>query len=359
MSQEHNQMIDIVNVPIESLKDRYSENWNQHFPQALASLEGVRSVYTVYPKTELSDTVVQGQFLNVLDTNLFKSKQIAEIVELFKQGRIGNSTVFFFHDLWFQGIESLFYIRDALGINFKIAGMLHAGTWDYHDFLSHKQMGRWARKIEESWLNEIDLPIVSTHFHRSLIEGRRGPIKNLKVIPFPLWHLESLSPFKTKENIVVFPHRLADEKNPALFDELAKVLQNKLPDWKFIKTKDVCKTKEEYFALLERSRVAVSLATQETWGIAQLEATAAGCVPVVPDALSYSELYPSYLRYQTLTDAFNVPYHFYVPAVANKVIEVIEQFEEQDLAFLHEHATSVAAPHKFFEGLQRELKALS
>jgi hypothetical protein len=249
MSQEHNQMIDIVNVPIESLKDRYSENWNQHFPQALAGMEGVRSVYTVYPETELSDTVVQGQFLNVLDTNLFKAKQIAEIVELFKQGRIGNSTVIFFHDLWFQGIESLFYIRDALGIKFKIAGMLHAGTWDHHDFLSHKRMGRWARKIEESWLNEIDLPLVSTHFHKVLIEGRRGPVKNLKVVPFPLWHLESLSPFKTKENIVVFPHRLADEKNPAMFDELAKLLQHKLPDWKFVKTKDVCKSKSTSLCL--------------------------------------------------------------------------------------------------------------
>ena len=103
-----------------------------------------------------------------------------------------------------------------------------------------------------------------------------------------------------KENLIVFPHRLDGEKHPEVFDELARNLKKELPGWWFVKTKDVCKTKEDYYSLLGRAKIAVSCATQETFGYAMLEAAANGCYPITPDALSYAEM-PIYngWRYKT------------------------------------------------------------
>lgn len=317
--------ISVVNIPIESLVDRYSENWNRNFPKALSCLG---EVYTVYPELPLATSVVQGEFLNVLDTNRFKALQLAEVISLIQSGRVTDKTILFFHDLWFPGIESLFYIRDALGLKFKIAGMFHAGTWDTHDFLFKKGMSSWARHVETSWVSQIDLPMVSTTFHLNLMEERLGVSKKLRVVPFPLWHLPSQVDFSKKKNIIVFPHRLAEEKNFRVFDEIPKEL---FPNWKLVKTKDVCKSKQDYFDLLAISKIAVSCAQQETWGIAQIEATSYGCLPLVPDALSYAELYPDRYRYKVMTDHLNVPRSIAVSDLLPMLKELTHRLESGDL----------------------------
>jgi glycosyltransferase involved in cell wall biosynthesis len=51
--------------------------------------------------------------------------------------------------------------------------------------------------------------------------------------------------------------------------------------------------RQAYTDLLLRSDVVVSTATQEFFGIAVVEAMAAGCVPVLPDDLSYPEVVPT------------------------------------------------------------------
>jgi len=51
-------------------------------------------------------------------------------------------------------------------------------------------------------------------------------------------------------------------------------------------------TRREYLRWLERGDVVVSTATQENFGIAVVEAVAAGCYPLLPRALSYPEVLP-------------------------------------------------------------------
>jgi glycosyltransferase involved in cell wall biosynthesis len=57
-------------------------------------------------------------------------------------------------------------------------------------------------------------------------------------------------------------------------------------------------SQKEYFRWLQRADIVVSTALHEFFGISVMEAVGAGCVPVVPDRLSYPELYPQYFRYQ-------------------------------------------------------------
>ena len=54
---------------------------------------------------------------------------------------------------------------------------------------------------------------------------------------------------------------------------------------------------DRYRTLLRTSSHVVSTALHEFQGLAVLEATAAGCTPIVPDRLSYQELFPADYRY--------------------------------------------------------------
>jgi len=55
--------------------------------------------------------------------------------------------------------------------------------------------------------------------------------------------------------------------------------------------------RDEYCAVLGRAGIAVSTAIHEFQGLGMLEAASAGCLPLVPDALCYREIYPPEYRY--------------------------------------------------------------
>ena len=48
--------------------------------------------------------------------------------------------------------------------------------------------------------------------------------------------------------------------------------------------------------------MAVSTAVNEFFGIAMVEASYAGCMPLVPDRLAYRELYPARFRYPNVDE---------------------------------------------------------
>lgn len=288
----------IYNIPIESLKERYSAQWNRWFPAEFNRL-GVE--YETIEGDRIDDGISVGSFLDVYDTNYYKLSQLRTIVRKIKEGEITDSDILFFHDIWFPGLESLQYIRQGAGKRFKIYGILHAGTYDPYDYLSKCGMGSWGKKVEEAWFSFVDGIFVATRFHRDLLVAQRDiDSEKIHITGLPIYGNEIAAPALDsvyKEDIVVFPHRLDSEKNPQMFDELADRLKN--TGWKFIKTKEVCKTKTEYYRLLSKAKIAVSFADQETWGIAQQESLFCGCIPVVPNRLSYREMYYSCFLYTT------------------------------------------------------------
>lgn len=288
----------IINVPIESLEERYSASWNKWFPEAFVDMN--IEFENIYPQP-LTDKIRNGSFLDVCGTNYFKSCQLSILYEKLYNGEIGKGDVIFLHDLWFPGLEGLQYIRQGMNLDFKICGILHAGTYDPYDFLSKQGMVSWGHLLENCWFNFVDQIYVATEFHKKLIVSKRriDPDK-IKITGLPIYSDQDPD-MALKENIVVFPHRLDEEKNPDLFDWLAD--QFKYSGWQFIKTKEVCKTKKEYFEILNRAKIAVSFADQETWGIAQQEALFAKCFPVVPNKLSYKELYHRVFRFSELYES--------------------------------------------------------
>ena len=78
---------------------------------------------------------------------------------------------------------------------------------------------------------------------------------------------------------------------PEVFAEMKQVLQPFIGSWGYIDSVD------EYRSILQQSDVVLSTAIHDFQGIAVLEGAAAGCRPVVPDRLAYSELFAKRFRY--------------------------------------------------------------
>ena len=85
-------------------------------------------------------------------------------------------------------------------------------------------------------------------------------------------------------------------KVPPVFDQAHARLGESIGTWGYVESV------AEYRRLLSESDVVVSTALHDFQGIAVLEAVAAGCRPVVPDRLAYTELFAHRYRYPSFLD---------------------------------------------------------
>jgi glycosyltransferase involved in cell wall biosynthesis len=306
-------------IPIESMAERYSGQWLRWFYQYFNSNMDIDVYLSRYDPYHFLETgkfseITNGQFLDVAGTNIYKARQLQKLCEDLRDGVIKDGDILLFLDGWFPGLEMLAYIRDGLGLKVKFVGMLHAGTYDPHDFLTQRGMGVWAQHMETGWFEIYDKIIVATEYHKSLIlKSRQVDPNKIKVVFFPMM-VDWVAPIVVeKDPIVVFPHRLAPEKQPDRFKLLAQQLYPE--SLSFVMTKEVVQTKQDYWELLARCKFAVSFAKQETWGIAMIESVLSGCIPIVPDRCSYTEMYPAIFRYSGSSNA-----HVEVEQVQNKIV---------------------------------------
>lgn len=98
-------------------------------------------------------------------------------------------------------------------------------------------------------------------------------------------------------------------QNPSCFTEAQKKFGNKFLHFGFVESR------KEYFQWLGKSDIVVSTAQHEFFGISVIEAVRAGCLPIVPDRLSYPELYPDKFRYSE-------------GGLVKKLIYFLEKYEE-------------------------------
>jgi hypothetical protein len=288
----------LINIPIEPIPMRYSSDWDIWFKDYFTKQK--INFITIYGN-ELTKGIEQGRFLDCIGTNYYKSTQLIKVLNLIYDQIITKNDILFFHDLWFPGIEQIKYVSDLLDLNLKITGCLHAGCYDPNDFLYQKNLGYWAVHFEHMLFQIVDKIFVATNYHKDLILKNRSinPDK-IKITGFPIF--PKSKNIHKKQPLIVFPHRKDPEKNPELFDELKCNLPNK--DWSCVSTFDQAKTKDDYYNILESSCIAVSFSDQETWGIAMIEAVFADCLPLVPDKLSYQEMYLSCFKYKTIGDFY-------------------------------------------------------
>lgn len=283
-------------VNIEPLEERYSAQWLVWFKEVFDK-ERVQFDYVL--GNALTSKIEHGSFLDVISTNHYKATQLMKLTALIKEGHIKDDDVVLFFDAWFPGMEMLQYIRQGMGLKFKMAGIFHAGTYDKNDFLYKKGMEPWGSKLETAWLEMLDVVFLATKYHKDILKVRNPKAASKMFVtglPFDNKALESFRA-SVRRNWVVFPHRLDSEKRPDLFDKLACECARK--GWTFIKTKKMVDTKKAYYNVLGTAKIAVSFAEQETFGYAMIEAALGGCYPLVPNKLSYAEMYLAPYKFKT------------------------------------------------------------
>ena len=125
-----------------------------------------------------------------------------------------------------------------------------------------------------------------------------------------------------KEDIILFPHRVAPEKQVEIFRDLKEAL----PQYEFIVCQEQELTKNEYHNLLGRAKMVFSANLQETLGISWYEGALVGALPMVPDRLSYSEMSTPEFKYPGVWTESMESYNAHKDMVVAKVIDYMENY---------------------------------
>lgn len=291
----------IIILPIEPLENRYTGHWYQYIPKQLQDRFKDREVVSVggYPLTNSTDP---GAFFNFSSTSAYKATQIASVARMFSEGEVSDGDMFLVTDAWNPCAHMVRYMAEIAGISIQMVGIWHAGAYDPHDIIATKFKSRnWASSLEVSLRNLFDLNVFATEYHKQLFENTHGVFNNDKwiVCGFPMEYCDTIMPVTnkyhtfTKKNIIVFPHRKSPEKNLKVFEELSELM----PEYEFVVAQDVCNNKDEYHDLLSSAKFVFSASMQETLGIGMAEGVFFGAIPIVPNMLSYDEMYSDKFKY--------------------------------------------------------------
>jgi len=314
-------------VDLEPIETRYTGQWKTHVPEQLR--QNVTEDVVVIEGGKVPPSTTPGAFLNFGGTNIYKSRQIQKISEMITQGEVKDGDYFLYTDAWNPTIIQLRYMADLLGIDIRIGGLWHAGAYDTADHLGRLAGDKpWTHHTEMALVESIDDNFFATDFHIELfLQNRIGVQDGEGIDPekitrtgWPMEYMEDvLADYMDgeKENLVVFPHRIAPEKNVEVFRELAK----KLPQYELVICQERELTKHEYHSILSRSKVVFSANLQETLGISTgIEGPLTGAIPIVPDRLSYTEMMPDLFKYDTGRD-HDIDY------LAAKVTDAVENYD--------------------------------
>ena len=331
-------------VDIEAVSTRYTGQWKNHVPNLLR--KAGHNVQVISGPTDIPAATTPGAFLNFGGTNIYKADQVEQMGRLFCDGAVCPGDHFVFTDAWHPGVINLKYMAGLLGIPVTIHGLWHAGSYDPQDFLG-RLIGDapWVRHAEKSFYHAFDHNYFATDFHiRMFYENLIQPdpdrkatmyktiiedtVFNNKVVRtgWPMEYMDNtLNLYKgmKKRDLILFPHRIAPEKQVEIFRDL----KEQLPQYEFVVCQDQELTKNEYHNLLGEAKMVFSANLQETLGISCYEGALVGAIPLVPDRLSYTEMYYDTFKYPSeWTESFEA-YKNHRPNLCFAICQHMDYYE--------------------------------
>ena len=318
-------------VDIEAVDTRYTKQWKDYLPKQLqrATNENVK----VISGGEVPQATTPGAFLNFAGTNNYKSQQMLEISRLFANGEVKDNDYFLYTDAWNPTVIQLRYMSELLGIDISIGGLWHAGSYDPADFLGRLIGDKpWVRHAEMSMFECYDDNFFASDFHIDMFtdvfdEDYAIDWDKIKRVGWPMEYLKnSLDSYKgmKKRDLILFPHRIAPEKQVDIFRDL----KERLPQYEFIVCQDQELSKNEYHNLLGEAKLVFSANLQETLGISWYEGAIVDAIPMVPDRLSYSEMALPEFKYPSeWTENFDAYLHNRDKVVA-QIVNYMENYED-------------------------------
>jgi hypothetical protein len=226
-----------------------------------------------------------------------------------------------------------------LGIKITIHALWHAGSYDPQDFLG-RLIGDapWVRHSEKAFFAAIDHNYFATDFHidmfvQNLLDAK-GIDKfnwlNHRKIVRTGWPMEYMEPtlevFKElpKRDLILFPHRLAPEKQVEIFRDL----KTALPQYEWIVCQDTQLSKVQYHVLLASAKIVFSANLQETLGISMYEGALVNAIPLVPDRLSYSEMFSKIWKYPSAWTESWGNYQQHKQQLIAKIVDLMDNYND-------------------------------
>jgi hypothetical protein len=314
---------------LEPYKARYTlqlQDWNETvFKQRSIDYE------LVHGDTLTSDqSIVTGQVLDAHGRSYFGMSQLMTLVKLMKEGKVTNEDVIYFEDMFQPGIESLPYILNQVPSNLRprIFVRCLAQSIDPDDFVHVWGMSKWMGLYEKmvcELVRDSGGAILASNEEMVMhmkIAGWECPIYNISGLAFGKEEVRSrvknIKPFDIRKRRVVFAARWDQEKQPDFFMDIieeytsvyngdvefallsgAKLRSNN--NSYMDRTLDLERQgklkiysdldKNEYYELLNDSRVLFNCALQDWVSNTVSEADALGCNVIYPAYRSFPETF--------------------------------------------------------------------
>jgi len=282
-------------IDLEPIDTRYTKQWREFIPNQIEQYSFLDVVNI--SGNEIPPTTTPGAFLDFSATNNYKSSQLQKISQLFSTGKVKDGDYFLYTDAWNPTVIQLKYMASLINVDIKIGGLWHAGSYDDNDFLG-RLIGNtpWIRHAERSMYECYDHNFFATDYHKQLFcytFGLNSNSSKIYKVGWPMEYLQAtLRPtFENKENLIVFPHRIAPEKQVDIFYDLKK----EMPEFDFVVCQENSLSKDQYHSILDKAKIVFSANLQETLGISTCaEGPIFGVIPLAPNRLSYTEIFKDY-----------------------------------------------------------------
>jgi glycosyltransferase involved in cell wall biosynthesis len=311
---------------LESYEARYTlqlTEWNRR----VFERRGLDVVYV--PGETIDDTkaISVGQVLDAHGRSYFAMSQMMNLVQMMRNGEVLTGDVIYFEDMFHPGIESLPYILNQIDDKHQphIYVRCLAQAIDPDDFVHvWGNMAEWMSTYERM-VNQIpNLRVLATNEEmvaHMRIAGYTAPIYNISGLAFGKTEVQErvgeLKPFEERKRRVVFAARFDQEKQPEFFMKLVERFTVKYPDTEFaicqggpLRSNDIMLSdraiwmqkkgylkiyenlkKNEYYEILNDSRVLFNCALQDWVSNTVSEADTCGTNVLYPAYRSFPETF--------------------------------------------------------------------
>jgi hypothetical protein len=313
---------------LESYEARYTlqlTEWNRR----VFDRRELDVVYVPGLNLDNSQKISVGQVLDAHGRSYFSMSQMMNLVRLMQQGEVTNEDVVYFEDMFQPGIESLPYILDQVDASQRprIYVRCLAQAIDPDDFVHVWGMADWMSTYEKM-VNHFVTGVLATNEEmvaHMRIAGWTAPIYNISGLAFGkeevlerIGGTENIRPFQERKRRVGFAARWDQEKQPGFFMDLIDMygeltaepcefaifqggpLRSNNPEYVTrarqmeadgkLKIYDNL-TKNDYYALVNDTRVLFNCALQDWVSNTVSEADTLGCNVLYPAYRSFPETF--------------------------------------------------------------------
>jgi hypothetical protein len=281
--------------------------------------------YVVVPGNVIDNTksIQVGQVLDAHGRSYFGMSQMMNLVQMMRNGEVTGEDVVFFEDMFQPGMESLPYIMDQIPAEQrpKVWVRCLAQAVDPDDFVHVWHMNRWM-SMYEAMCNEFATGILASNEEMVAhikIANWRAPIYNISGLAFDKGEVQervdAIKPFDQRAQRVVFAARWDQEKQPDFYMDIAEAIGSYSTEFavlqggplrsnnpKYIERARALEAqgklkiyenlaKNEYYNILNDSRVLFNCALQDWTSNTVSEADALGCNVLFPAYRSFPEIF--------------------------------------------------------------------